>query len=154
MKDIPKAAFRTRYSHYEFQEMPFGLTNAPVVFMDLMNRVCKPYLDKFMIVFIDDILIYSKNKKEHEGHLKLILRLLKEDKLFPKIVSSTKNSLVEIGEHNNGLCDYVAKDGNQSRHVWVIVDRLTKSAHFLPMREDESIREVDETVLEGRCLEA
>ncbi|GJQ89064.1 putative reverse transcriptase domain-containing protein [Tanacetum coccineum] len=64
--------------------MPFGQTNAPVVFMDLMNRVCKPYLDNFVIVFIDDILIYSKNKKEHEGHLKLILRLLKEDKLFAK----------------------------------------------------------------------
>ncbi|GJT90714.1 putative reverse transcriptase domain-containing protein [Tanacetum coccineum] len=72
-EDIPKATFRTRYGHYEFQEMPFGLTNAPAVFMDLMNRVYKPYLDKFMIVFIDDILIYSKNKKEHEGHLNLIL---------------------------------------------------------------------------------
>ncbi|GJW43121.1 putative reverse transcriptase domain-containing protein [Tanacetum coccineum] len=83
-EDIPKTAFRTRYGHYEFQVMPFGLTNAPAVFMDLMNRVCKPYLDKFMIVFIDDMLIYSKNKKKHEGHLKLILRLLKEEKLFAK----------------------------------------------------------------------
>ncbi|GJY51450.1 putative reverse transcriptase domain-containing protein [Tanacetum coccineum] len=64
--------------------MPFGLTNAPTVFMDLMNRVCKPYLDNFVIVFIDDILIYSKIKKEHEGHLKLVLRLLKEEKLFAK----------------------------------------------------------------------
>ncbi|GJY51909.1 putative reverse transcriptase domain-containing protein [Tanacetum coccineum] len=80
--DIPKTPFKTRYGHYEFQVMPFGLTNAPAIFMDLMNRVCKPYLDNFVIVFIDDILIYSKNKKEHEGHLKLILRLLKEE-LFP-----------------------------------------------------------------------
>ncbi|GKF15135.1 putative reverse transcriptase domain-containing protein, partial [Tanacetum coccineum] len=83
-EDIPKTAFRTRYGHYEFQVMPFGLINAPAVFMDLMNHVCKPYLDRFVIVFIDDILIYSKSKKEHEGHLKLILRLLKEEELYAK----------------------------------------------------------------------
>ncbi|GJT35279.1 putative reverse transcriptase domain-containing protein [Tanacetum coccineum] len=83
-KDIPKTAFRTRYGHYEFQVMPFGLTNAPAVFMDLMNWVCKPYLDKFVIVFIDDILIYSKNKQEHEEHLKLILELLKKEELYAK----------------------------------------------------------------------
>ncbi|GJS27981.1 putative reverse transcriptase domain-containing protein [Tanacetum coccineum] len=83
-QDIPKTAFRTRYGHYEFQVMPFGLTNAPAVFMDLMNRVCKPYLDKFVIVFIDDILIYSKNKKEHEEHLKAILELLKKEELYAK----------------------------------------------------------------------
>ncbi|GKA55766.1 putative reverse transcriptase domain-containing protein [Tanacetum coccineum] len=83
-EDIPKTAFRTRYGHYEFQVMPFGLTNAPVIFMDLMNRVWKPYLYKFVIVFIDVILIYSKNKKEHEEHLKLILRLLKKEELYAK----------------------------------------------------------------------
>ncbi|GKD30583.1 putative reverse transcriptase domain-containing protein [Tanacetum coccineum] len=80
-EDIPKTAFRTRYGHYEFQVMPFGLTNAPAVFMDLMNRVCKPYLDKFMIVFIDDIVIYSRNKEEHANYLRIILELLKKEKL-------------------------------------------------------------------------
>nr|GFB66760.1 putative reverse transcriptase domain-containing protein [Tanacetum cinerariifolium] len=85
-EDIPKTAFRTRYGNYEFQVMPFGLTNAPAVFMDLMNRVCKPYLDRFVIVFIDDILIYSKNRKEHEGHIKLILKLLKEEELYAKFL--------------------------------------------------------------------
>nr|GEV62282.1 hypothetical protein [Tanacetum cinerariifolium] len=72
-EDIPKTAFRTCYGHYEFQVMPYGLTNASTIFMDLMNRVCKSYLYRFVIVFIDDILIYSKSRKEREGHLKLIL---------------------------------------------------------------------------------
>ncbi|GJT69773.1 putative reverse transcriptase domain-containing protein [Tanacetum coccineum] len=83
-EDIPKTSFRKRYGHYEFQVMPFGLTNAPAVFMDLMNRVCKPYLDKFVIVFIDDILIYSRNKEEHANHLRIILELLKKEKLYAK----------------------------------------------------------------------
>ncbi|GKA35634.1 putative reverse transcriptase domain-containing protein [Tanacetum coccineum] len=83
-EDVPKTAFRTRYGRYEFLVMPFGLTNAPAVFMDLMNRVCKPYLDKFVIVFIDDILIYSKSKEEHEEHLKLIMKLLKMEELYAK----------------------------------------------------------------------
>ncbi|GJW56269.1 putative reverse transcriptase domain-containing protein, partial [Tanacetum coccineum] len=83
-EDIPKTAFRTRYRHYEFQVMPFGLTNVLAVLMDLMNRVCKPYLDKFVIVFIDDILIYSRNKEEHTDHLRIILELLKKEKLYAK----------------------------------------------------------------------
>ncbi|GJU00103.1 putative reverse transcriptase domain-containing protein [Tanacetum coccineum] len=83
-EDNPKTAFRTRYGHYEFQVMPFCLTNAPAVFMDLMNRVCKPYFDKFVIVFFDDILIYSRKKEEHVNHLRIILELLKKEKLYAK----------------------------------------------------------------------
>ncbi|GJR29448.1 putative reverse transcriptase domain-containing protein [Tanacetum coccineum] len=82
--DIPKTAFRTRYGHFEFNVMHFGLTNAPTIFMDLMNRVCRPYLDKLVIVFIDDILIYSKTQEEHVGHLRLVLELLKKEKLYAK----------------------------------------------------------------------
>nr|GFB04424.1 putative reverse transcriptase domain-containing protein [Tanacetum cinerariifolium] len=82
--DILKMAFKTRYGHYEFQVITFGLTNTLVVFIDLMNRVCKPYLDKFVIVFNDDILIYSRNEKEHKEHLKLILKLLKKEELYAK----------------------------------------------------------------------
>ncbi|GJW63389.1 putative reverse transcriptase domain-containing protein [Tanacetum coccineum] len=82
--DIPKTAFRTRYGLFEFTVMPFGLTNAPTIFMDLMNRVCRPYLDKFVIVFINDILIYSKTQEEHVEHLRLVLELLKKEKLYAK----------------------------------------------------------------------
>nr|GEU61176.1 putative reverse transcriptase domain-containing protein [Tanacetum cinerariifolium] len=83
-EDIPKNAFKTRYGHYAFQVMPFGLTNASAVFKDLMNRVYKPYLDKFIIVFIDDILIFSPNKEEHANHMRIILELLKKEKLYTK----------------------------------------------------------------------
>ncbi|GJT72822.1 putative reverse transcriptase domain-containing protein [Tanacetum coccineum] len=82
--NISKTTFRTRYGHFEFTVMPFGLTNAPAVFMDLMNRVCRPYLDKFVIVFIDDILIYSKTQEAHVEHLRLVLELLKKEKLETK----------------------------------------------------------------------
>ncbi|GJW64064.1 putative reverse transcriptase domain-containing protein [Tanacetum coccineum] len=82
--DIPKTAFRTCHRHFKLTVMPFGLTNAPMVFMDLMNRMCRPYLDKFVMVFIDDILIYSKSWEEHKMHLGLVLELLKKVKLYAK----------------------------------------------------------------------
>ncbi|KAI3821411.1 hypothetical protein L1987_08979 [Smallanthus sonchifolius] len=83
-EDVPKTAFRTRYGHYEFLVMSFGLTNAPAAFMDLMNRVCRPMLDRSVIVFIDDILIYSKNEGDHHCHLREVLEVLKQEKLYAK----------------------------------------------------------------------
>ena len=84
---MPKTAFQTRYGHYEFVVMSFGLTNAPAAFMSLMNGIFKPYLDLFVIVFIDDILVYSKSKKEHEEHLRMVLEMLWEKKLYASSLS-------------------------------------------------------------------
>ena len=83
--DVPKTAFRTRYGHYEFLVMPFGLTNAPASFMDLMNRVFISYLDRFVVVFIDDILVYSKSREEHDQHLRIVFQTLKENQLYAKL---------------------------------------------------------------------
>nr|GEZ12739.1 reverse transcriptase domain-containing protein [Tanacetum cinerariifolium] len=208
-QDVPKTAFRTRYGHYEFQVMPFGLTNAPAVFMDLMNRVCKPYLDKFVIIFIDDILIYSKDEKEHEENLKAILELLKEEKLswlpcYGDLISvimheshKSKYSIhlgsekmyqdmkklywwlnikadiatyvskcltcakikvehqrpsgllvqptIPVWKWDNILIDFITKLPKSSQGfntIYVIIDRLTKSAHFLPIRKNDPMEKL------------
>jgi hypothetical protein len=83
-EDIPKTAFVSRYEHHEYLVVPFGLTNAPAIFMNLMNKIFMPYLDKFVIVFIDDILIYSKDKEEHAKHLRIALQILREHQLYAK----------------------------------------------------------------------
>ena len=84
-EDIPKTTFRTRYEHYKFTVMSLGLTNAPVVFTDYMNRIFRPYLDKFVVVFIDSILIYSRTKEEHKEHLRIVLEILRDKKLYAKL---------------------------------------------------------------------
>ncbi|KAL5567050.1 hypothetical protein UlMin_030214 [Ulmus minor] len=194
--DIPKTAFRSRYGHYEFLVMSFGLTNAPAAFMDLMNRVFKEFLDRFVIVFIDDILVYSKSAEEHEEHLRLILQTLRDHQLFAKFkkcefwlnqvaflghviskdgvaVDPSKVEAVEnwkppsnasevrsfLGlavkaEHQRPggelqpievpewkweqiAMDFIVglpKTRNWYDSIWVIIDRLTKSSHFLPVR--------------------
>ena len=83
--DVPKTVFRTRYGHYEFLVIPFGLTNAPTTFMDLMNRVFRPYVDKLFVVFIDDILVYSKDVQEHEQHMRIVMETLREKNLYAKL---------------------------------------------------------------------
>nr|GEY37482.1 putative reverse transcriptase domain-containing protein [Tanacetum cinerariifolium] len=113
-EDIPTTAFRTRYGHFEFQVMSFGLTNVPAVFMDLMNRVCKPDLYKFIIVFIDDILVYSKDEEEHG----------------------------KIGQDVSRLKVVVLVAEYESEYCHVIVDRLTKSTHFLPMKKTDTMEKL------------
>ena len=87
--NIPKTAFKTYYGHFEFTVMPFGLMNAPTTFMDLMHKVFQPYLNQFVLVFVDDILIYSQSKWEHEDHLRIILQLMKDHQLYAKFSSAS-----------------------------------------------------------------
>ncbi|GJY63438.1 putative reverse transcriptase domain-containing protein [Tanacetum coccineum] len=120
-KTFQRRHFELGMAIYEFQVMPFGLTNAPAVFMDLMNRVCKPYLDKFVIVFIDDILIYSKDEREHEEHLKAILELLKKEEVI-------------MQSFQNGILD---SEGFIERIFERLLSQLTK----LTQKESSSTRE-------------
>ncbi|GKC40134.1 putative reverse transcriptase domain-containing protein, partial [Tanacetum coccineum] len=131
--DIPKTAFRTRYGHFEFTIMPFGLTNTPVIFMDLINRVCRPYLDKFVIVFIDDILIYYKTREEHVEHLRLVLGLLKKEKLYAKF-SKCEFWLREVQFHGhviNGNGIHVDPSKIEAVKNWKAPKTPTKVRSFL-----------------------
>ncbi|GKE50059.1 putative reverse transcriptase domain-containing protein, partial [Tanacetum coccineum] len=145
-EDIPKTAFRTRYGHYEFQVMPFGLINAPAVFMDLMNRVCKLYLDKLVIVFIDDILIYSHNKEEHANHLRIIMELLRKEKLYAKFskcdfwISIVLQHILDQKELNMRqrrwlelLADYDCKIRYHPRKANVVADALSRKERIKPL---------------------
>nr|GEW83081.1 putative reverse transcriptase domain-containing protein [Tanacetum cinerariifolium] len=170
-EDIPITAFQTRYGHFEFQVMPFGLINASAVFMVLMNRVCKPYLDKFVIVFIDDIPIYSKNKEDHEKHLKIILELLKNENdgvhadlvkveairnwsapttpMKKKLNMRQRRYIELLSDYDCEICYHPGLPRTPSGYdsIWVIVDRLTKSAYFLPMRKTDSIKKLAQQYL-------
>nr|GEY33192.1 putative reverse transcriptase domain-containing protein [Tanacetum cinerariifolium] len=132
-KDIPFTAFTTRYGHYEFQVMPFGLTNAPAVFMDLMNWVCKLFLDKFMIVFIDDILIYSKNKEDHEEHLRIILELLQKEKLYAKFSKCEfwLDSVKFLGHVSNSQGVHVDPVKVEAIKSWTAPKSPSEVRHFL-----------------------
>ncbi|GJQ98474.1 putative reverse transcriptase domain-containing protein [Tanacetum coccineum] len=132
-EDIPITAFRTRYGHFKFQVMPFGLTNVPAVFMDLMNRVCKPYLDKFVIVFIDDILIYSKDKEEHGEHLKIILELLKKEQLYTKFSKCDflLDSVQFLGHVIDNKCVHVDPAKIEAINNWATPTTPTEIRQFL-----------------------
>ena len=128
--DVPKTAFRTRYGHYEFLVMPFGLTNAPAAFMDLMNRVLRPYVDHFIVVFIHDILVYSKDAQEHEKHLKIVLQTLREKKLYPKL----------------SKCDFLLKEVSFLGHIVLLggirVDptKIEAAVNWKPPRNVTEVR--------------
>ncbi|XP_019251226.1 PREDICTED: uncharacterized protein LOC109230156 [Nicotiana attenuata] len=117
--DVPKTAIRTRYGHYEFPMMSFGLTNAPAAFMDLMNRVFRPYIDSFVTVFIDDILIYSCSLGEHEQHLRVVFQTLREQKLYAKFSKCEFVSQLRDLDRNCDLA--IAKS---LRQVYLAISRV------------------------------
>ncbi|GKE25885.1 putative reverse transcriptase domain-containing protein [Tanacetum coccineum] len=141
--DILKTTSRTRYGHFEFMVMPFGLTNAPRIFMDLMNRVCKPCLDKFFIMFIDDILIYSKSKEDHEVYFKLVLELLKKEKLFAKLLSAFIANFSKISKRLTSLTQKNQKykwGADQEEAFQMLKDNLCNASILsLPDRSEDFV---------------
>ena len=131
--DIPKTAFRTRYGHYEFLVMSFGLTNALAVFMDLMNRVFHEYLDRFVIVFIDNILVYSKSQKEYEEHLRMVLQILRDRKLYAKskMCEFWLNQVVFLGHVISK--DGITMDPNKIKAIvnWAVPTNVSEIRSFL-----------------------
>ena len=134
-EDISKTAFRTRYGHYEFLVMPFGLTNAPAAFMELMNRIFQPLLDICVIVFIDDILVYSKNNQEHEEHLRDVLSILREKKLYAKFSKCEfwLNEVAFLGHVISGKGISVDPRKIEAVVEWEVPTNVTEVRSFLGM---------------------
>ena len=132
-----KTAFRTRYGHYEFLVMPFGLTNAPSTFIDLMNQVFHPYLDQFVIVFIDDILMYSKNAKEHAFYLRIVLQTLKEMQLYAKFSKCEfwLNKVVFLGHVVSGNSIFFYRRKVEAIVNWEHPKNVIKIQSFLGFAE-------------------
>ncbi|GJZ63329.1 putative reverse transcriptase domain-containing protein [Tanacetum coccineum] len=139
-EDIPKTAFRTRYGHFEFTVMPFGMTNAPAIFMDLMNRVCKSYLDKFVIVFIDDILIYSKSEEEHEVHLKHSLVTYQDGVLVSKYIFRSEELNMRpkagIGFLVNFECEIKYHPGKANTKIVEATEQALQGSQSFPAESD------------------
>nr|GEW37096.1 retrotransposon protein, putative, Ty3-gypsy subclass [Tanacetum cinerariifolium] len=133
-QDISKTAFRTRYGHYEFLVMPFGLTNAPAVFMDLMNRIFHEFLDKFVIMFIDDILVFSKSKEEHEHHLRTVLQTLRQEKLYAKFFKCefwlSSHGYRASLRVKPDLISWIKEAQKEDNEIWTIVKNLDKQVEF------------------------
>nr|GEV11625.1 putative reverse transcriptase domain-containing protein [Tanacetum cinerariifolium] len=143
-EDILKTTFRTRYGYYEFQVMHFGLTNVSTIFMVLMNQVCKPYLDKFVIVFIDNILMYSPSKEEHEEHLKLILELLKKEECIhidPVNIELIKDWIKTLKKIRQflGLADYYRRFIEGFSKIAKPLTKLTQKNVMFEWEEEESV---------------
>nr|GFA45981.1 putative reverse transcriptase domain-containing protein [Tanacetum cinerariifolium] len=144
---ISKTAFRTRYGHFESMVMPFGLTNAPAVFIDLVNWVCKPYLDKFVIVSTDEILIYSKTKEEHKVHLKLVLESLRKEKMYAKfsksnVVSAALSRKIRMKSRRvRGMI--LAAQSEAFKKENVLAERLHSLDQQMERKRDESLYFMD-----------
>ncbi|CAJ2666354.1 unnamed protein product [Trifolium pratense] len=161
-EDIPKTAFRTRYGHYEYSVMPFGVTNAPGVFMEYMNRIFHSFLDRFVVVFIDDILIYSKSEEEHEEHLRIVLQVLKEKKLkgtlVPKLAEIYVGQIVKL--HGIPTSIISDRDPRFTSRFWeslqeALGTKLRLSSAYHPQTDGQSERTIQslEDLLRACVLE-
>ncbi|GJV83173.1 putative reverse transcriptase domain-containing protein [Tanacetum coccineum] len=154
-QDVSKIAFRTRYGHYEFLVVPFGLTNAPTVFMDLMNRVVHEYLDRFVIVFIDGILVYSKTREEHEDHLRIVLEILRQKKLYAKFLQDVSRSLWNnLNEVGKFIIEGPKLVEVTNEKVAIAKQKLKEVRHSSPLQSESFLASIKDTSLDGPRLKS